>query len=201
MSAETEADPFVTAGPPLLRNTVAFKIVCGLAIGLGMCAAFARTARGKALLVCMALATPAASMSTQPTTVHSSVYAKSSFAAFDVEGRSTSFVARSRQHGIMDTGTTECTSGRRKLFPPELVAQYDPPIKVEIASGVLLPVKLCGGMVMQVQRTGTTSTKKRFTLIVNNSFYVPQMPVTLVSTKALCWTTGVTHYRAPCGTR
>ena len=114
LSATEQPDPFVKIVPPATSGTsMALKIACGVAMGIGMCAAFVRSGRGKALLACIALATPASSfVISDPVTVHSSEYARQSrYAAFDVERNNSGTPCPSREHGIMDTGTTECTSG------------------------------------------------------------------------------------------
>ena len=90
-----------------------------------------------------------------------------------------------REHGTMDTGSTECCSGRRKLFPDDGVEQWHPRVRVEIASGICLPVLLRGTMLMRVRPFNRTSAKKYVTIRVPHSLHVPKMPVTLVSTKAL----------------
>ena len=123
--------------------------------------------------------------------VHASRFSRSNS---DVTSFLTSTGSSYRQHGVMDTGTTECTSGRRKLFPDALIERYDPPIKVEIANGHSLPVGLQGAMKMKVWSTRTVSTKKFRTITVGGSLYVPSMPVTLISTKALFRREGIRSY-------
>ena len=185
------------------NSNAVLKLVCGVAIALGLCATAIRSARGqKILLPLLAFATPAgAAYSRNPqelmaaTAIHSSEYAR--FTCHDCELQSnnlTDSAVSSRAHGIMDSGTTECASGRRSLFPNELIEKYKPNVKVEVASGVLLPVEIQGGMRMKVMKTTTTSTKKYHYLIVKHSFYVPKMPVTLISTKALFKYHGIRTY-------
>ena len=60
-----------------------------------------------------------------------------SYQCFDLQAVNKSAIDNNgwREHGILDSGGTECASGRAKLFPKNLVEQYNPPVKVEIASG------------------------------------------------------------------
>ena len=94
----------------------------------------------------------------------------------------------------MDSGTTECTSGRKKLFPDSGIEEWHPRMKVEIASGMCLPVEFRGTMLMKVREPGRTSSKKVTNISVPHSLYVKQMPVTLISTKALLRYCGIRTY-------
>ena len=171
-------DPFVRKAPGFnkiaLACTTAFAFAGAIAMGL-------RTTRGKAMLALLAIACPAQSMYTRDVEVHSSAFGRAyCLDVMQSDGK------QHRHHGIVDSGTTQCASGRKKLFPDALVERYNPPVKVEIASGVLLQVALQGGMQMKVRKRGVNgSAKKTYSLVVPHSFYVPPMPVTLVSTKAL----------------
>ena len=85
----------------------------------------------------------------------------------------------------MDAGATVCSSSRRKLFPETLIEEWHPNIKVEIASGLCLPVLAKGTMVFKTRPLGTLSTKKAVTISAPHSLLVVGMPVTLISPKAL----------------
>ncbi len=93
--------------------------------------------------------------------------------------------SKTRAHGIMDSGTTDHTSGRKKLFPTEFIEQENPPVRVEVASGVSLAVAARGTMGIKVWKYNSTSAKKAHMLHLKHALYVPDMPVTLISTKAL----------------
>ena len=192
-AAETEPtvvtpDPFVRAEftrPTVL--SVATTIACAAAVAIGTAALAIRSTRGRALLTLLAAASPAHAFVSSPhrTSVHSSEFSRTHAM---LNG------SVSRLHGIVDSGSTECTSGRRKLFPDHAIELHNPPVKVEIASGVSLPVAFRGGMIIKARRYGTKSAKKTFTTICPGSFYVPEMPVTLVSTKALFRRLGIRTY-------
>ena len=158
----------------LVACTTVFAIAGAVAMGI-------RSGRGKALLTLLALAPthgmlmPSAKPAMQ---VHSSIYSRSNCMDMQVKDGN-----QSRDHGILDSGTTQCASGRRKLFPDHLIEKYNPPIQVEIGNGVLLRVAMLGSIELRC-RAGR-SAKKLISIMVPHSFYVPQMPVTLISTKAL----------------
>ncbi|NCF77925.1 MAG: DDE-type integrase/transposase/recombinase, partial [Proteobacteria bacterium] len=177
--AAPEPDPFVRPEftRPMARS-MATTIACTVAFALGAAAMAVRSTRGRALLTLLVAATPAHAFVTHNhrSSVYSSEFSRNQAM---LNG------ATSRLHGILDSGSTECTSGKRKLFPDHAIERYNPPIKVEIASGVTLPVAFRGGMLIKARKYGTSSSKKTFTVICPGSFYVPDMPVTLVSTKAL----------------
>ena len=90
-----------------------------------------------------------------------------------------------RRMGIIDSGTTVHTSGRARLFPRHRIQDYDPKISVTIANGINLPVKWRGVMEIKVQAITKTSAKKFIILALADSLYIPDLPVTLISTKAL----------------
>ena len=194
-SAEShgQSDPYVRTernSRPRLSTAVA----CTAALVFGTAALAFRSTRLRALITLLAVATPAGALNTcaQHTHVHSSDFSRSQ--AKTLHAQSMLNGTAPRFHGIVDSGTTECTSGRRKLFPDSHIEQRDPPIHVEIASGLTLPVAIKGGMLLKIRKYGTTSTKKTFTTVCPNSLYVPKMPVTLVSTKALFRELGIRTY-------
>ena len=165
-------------------------ILVGVACGLGAAALAVRSAKGRALFTLLAMAAAGESSQVRnggdvTVKVHSSQYSR--FCCYDSYTKPDMHASDggSRPHGTMDTGTTECTSGRRKLFPDSGIEQWHPRIQVEVASGVCLPVLFKGTMVMKVRPSRTTSTKKSIAIPVPHSLHVPKMPVTLVSTKAL----------------
>ena len=174
------------------------KVVCAAGLVLGACATAVRSQRGKAMLLMLCtMATPALSSLSPDVMVHTSQFSKTNFAtfeSFDFQTRDTESNATCRSNAIMDSGTTECASGRKKLFPLDLVHKRHPNVKVEVASGVCLQVEWQGGMALKVRKYGATSAKKTHTLVVKNSYYVPMMPVTLVSTKALFRYHGIRTY-------
>ena len=155
----------------------------GVACALGAAAIAVRSGKGRAILSLLAMASvgQSAKISSEDVTVkvHSSNFSR--LYVHNVNAQ----VDIARPHGTMDTGTTECTSGRRKLFPDNGIEEWHPRIKVEVASGICLPVLFRGTMLMKVQALGSTSSKKKLRLPVPHSLHVPKMPVTLVSTKAL----------------
>ena len=160
---------------------------------LAMAAMATRSGRGRAILTLLAMASVGKAASTNDSTPSAKVYS-SQFSryncyegsAFEVaSNRTATHVQVCRDHGTVDTGTTECTSGKKKLFPDHLVEEWHPNIKVEVASGVCLPVEFRGTMLMRVKPVGRTSAKKYVDIPVPHSLHVPKMPVTLVSTKAL----------------
>lgn len=171
-------------------RTLLTGALIGAACGLGAIALAARSGKAKALLTLLAMATvgESAQMSRSNVTVkvHSSQYSRFQSQNAQAKASAGSPVDfEARPNGTMDTGTTECTSGRRKLFPDNKIEEWHPHIKVEVASGVCLPVLFRGTMVMKVKPVGRTSAKKAVSIPVPHSLHVPKMPVTLVSTKAL----------------
>ena len=203
-----ENDEYVRLEPVKKHVATAKAIGLGaLAASAGILAACAlgvRSARGRAMLTLLMAASGTPLLSPTPrhqqfVQVHSSKFSRSRFSAFDASASLPHDAdelgdSQCRQHGTMDTGTTECTSGRRKLFPTSLIEDWHPPIKVEVASGVSLPVHFRGSLVMKVQPMGTTSSKKQLSIAVPHSLYVDSMPVTLISTKALFRYCGVRTY-------
>ena len=162
----------------------AIAVVC--AVGLMA----VRSTKGRALLTLLSVGSASACSQSLAgaspiVKIHSSNFSR--YQCFDLQEVNKSSIDSSgwREHGILDSGGTECASGRAKLFPKDLVEQYNPPVKVEIASGHCLPVKLRGTMVLPIRRPGTTSAKKLIPISVPHSLLVPKMPVTLISTKAL----------------
>ena len=194
LSAKIEDDPFVRQEKK--RKSLGSSVIIGVAAALGTLALAARSSKGRALLTFLTLATGCKGMDTgyQKVQIHSSEFSKSAgytpMSAFEFK---TAGVISS-DHGTMDSGTTECSSGRRKLFRNETIEQWHPPIRVEVASGVSLPVLFRGAMDMKVRCAGTTSAKKFLTISVPHSLHVPAMPVTLISTKALFRYNGIRTY-------
>ena len=165
---------------------------------LGALALTARSVRGRALLTLLSIAACGQShvVSSADITVkvHSSNYSR--YTCYDVSTSRSGITppVKSRGHGAMDSGTTECSSGRRKLFPDSGIEEWHPNIKVEVASGVALPVLFRGAMVLKLTPHGITSSKKRVAITVPHSLHVEEMPVTLVSTKALLRYCGIRTY-------
>ena len=148
-----------------------------------------RSGRGRAILTLLAMASVGKGASTSGCAnakIHSSQFSR--FNSYDAHTTSSGLPIDAqvcRDHGAVDTGSTECTSGRKKLFPNHLIEEWHPNIKVEVASGVCLPVEFRGVMLMRVKPVGRSSAKKYLNIPVPHGLYVPKMPVTLVSTKAL----------------
>ena len=162
----------------------AVALVC--AVGL----VAVRSTKGRALVTLLSIGSASACSQSMAGAspaikIHSSNFSR--YQCFDLQAVNKSAIDNNgwREHGILDSGGTECASGRAKLFPKNLVEQYNPPVKVEIASGHCLPVQLRGTMVLPIRRPGTTSAKKLIPISVPHSLLVPKMPVTLISTKAL----------------
>ena len=192
-------DEFVRSQRNISYSKIALGAAVALVGALGAAALSARSGRGRTLLTFLALVGGGQCASTRTTTfVHSSDFSRSNkFSAYEFasapKNTPTTNIHR-REHGTVDSGTTECASGRRKLFPDSMIEQWNPNIKVEIASGVTLSVLLKGAMLMKFTSYGTTSTKK-FTLVpCPHSLHVPLMPVTLISPKALLNYCGIRTY-------
>ena len=188
-SPESTPDDFEYFAPREKRS-VALGFAVAALTTLGAAALATRSVKGRALMLSMlALAGRAGGAHIESQTrVHASVFSRSQRAtAFDLHigPNHTDPLLKCRQHGVMDTGTTECTSGRRKLFPDDGIEEWRPNLKVEVASGRCLDVAFRGVMAFKVRPLNVTSTKKFITISVPHSLYVPNMPVTLISTKAL----------------
>ena len=205
-SAETHAcndcdDDFEYTMPKKGHSIALGMAVAAMAL-LGAGAMAIRSTKGRALFTLLTVAgfQQAKSAHVEPQTrVHASEFSRgwSHTTAFDLPAGSELnglHLHKPRQHGTMDTGTTECTSGRRKLFPDNLIEEWNPNLKVEVASGVCLNVTFRGSMAFKVRPYGTTSAKKLITIAVPHSLYVPKMPVTLISTKALFKYNGIRTY-------
>ena len=67
-------------------------------------------------------------------------------------------------------------------------------MRVEVASGVSLAVVARGTMIVKVWKHNVTSAKKAHHLHLTRALYVPSMPVTLISTKALFENEGIRTY-------
>ena len=129
----------------------AIAVVC--AVGLMA----VRSTKGRALLTLLSVGSASACSQSlagaSPTVkIHSSNFSR--YQCFDLQEVNKSSIDSGgwREHGILDSGGTECASGRAKLFPKDLVEQYNPPVKVEIASWHCLPVKLRCTMVLPIRR-------------------------------------------------
>ena len=102
------------------------SIAVATAIGV-MCLAttLARTKAGKSFLISALLGTAAATSSRSGTSTSLMFNANIS-----------SFGLSATKDGVMDTGATTHTSGRKRLFPKKGVDEYLPKIKVQIANGI-----------------------------------------------------------------
>tara|TARA_B110000037_G_C17124042_1_gene507194 strand:+ start:176 stop:5869 length:5694 start_codon:yes stop_codon:yes gene_type:complete len=192
-----EQDEYVWKQHTRSRSTTT-AVLAAVAGVLAMGALMVRSTKGRALLAVLAMASTGNACTTPTTaietTVYSSRFARSNCFNLQTATRNGAANSKCRSNGTVDTGTTESTSGRRKLFPDAGIEQWHPAIKVEVASGVLLSVEFRGCMVMKVSGVNSTSTKKRLSITIPHSLYVPEMPVTLVSTKALFKYCGIRTY-------
>jgi len=169
---------------------------------IGAASLAVRSAKGRAILTLLTLAAGSKGCHVNAplvqTRIHSSEYSRGNHygRTHNPIGAPASLLAGqlAREHGTMDTGTTVCTSGREKLFPRNCISNWHPNIKVEVASGAKLPVKFVGAMALKLRPKGTTSSKKFVTVSVPGSLYVPDMPVTLISTKSLFSHCGIRTY-------
>ena len=130
-------------------TSIATTAIVAVACTLGAVAIAARSGKGRAILTLLAMAGTGQAMSVEgdhPVKIHSSNFSRYSCfnSATGNNVNNTSDVTTCREHGTMDSGTTECTSGRRKLFPTKDIEEWHPRIKVEVASGVCLPVLFRG---------------------------------------------------------
>ena len=92
-------------------SKVTMGAVIAASFALGACASLVRSSRGKMFLGLLSLAVPTSQtvLSRPETVIYSSVFSKSqTFIApsFDT----TNVSLPSKEHGVMDTGTTECCS-------------------------------------------------------------------------------------------
>ena len=162
------------------------SIAVATAIGV-MCLAttLARTKAGKSFLISALLGTAAATSSQSGTGTSLMFNANIS-----------SFGLSATKDGVMDTGATTHTSGRKRLFPKKGVEEYLPKIKVQIANGISCKVLLVGLMLCPCEGRTTVSTKKRFkcALGLSKSLLVENFPVTLISPKALFCNHGIRTY-------
>ena len=155
-SNEAPADPFTKSERSRSRAATAAAIAAITLATAAMAVNTLRRGGGKSLLVLAGLATASSiSMPGTTHTVHSSDFALSG-AHFGTTGDGC------REHGLVDSGTTENTSGRAKLFPSAMVEEWHPKVKVEVASGVCLPVRLRGVMLIKVESTALTTSTKKF---------------------------------------
>ena len=87
---------------------------------------------------------------------------------------------------MVDTGTTKNSTGNEKIFPSKTVTVWNPAIRVEIANGVLLPVKALGVMLIPVKGwNGNPKTFKKFSLPLQDSILVKGLNCTLLSPKSM----------------
>ncbi|NCG05682.1 MAG: hypothetical protein GWP37_01790, partial [Gammaproteobacteria bacterium] len=150
-SSQTVADDFEYFQAPQHRwaaaKAGAAGAVCAVALMLGATAMMLRSTRTRALLTLLTIGSASACTANTAhefsrqgdVKVYASQYSRSQ--CFDMESRSVLQAIspkKPRDHGVMDSGTSECASSREKLFPSKLIEQWNPPIKVEIASGLCL---------------------------------------------------------------
>lgn len=169
-------------------------VAAGIGLGAALLAV-AATPRARAVAImmmtvganCMQLKPR---LSADPTLITTDYYKRNAF------GAATTAAAASRYNsrGIIDSGTTENTSGRAKLFPRDRIEEWHPNVKVVVANGCALPVEWRGAMMIKVKGEGIRSAKKTTKLYLQHSLYVPLMPVTLISTKAIFKNEGIRTY-------
>ena len=101
-----------------------------------------------------------------------------------------------RNDAAIDSGATTHISGKANRFPKKYVESYAPNVKIEVASGVLLPARLRGGLLVRgYYRANMGSTKKnRGDLLLTGALLVPEVPVTLLSPKAMFHNEGIRTY-------
>ena len=116
---------------------------------------------------------------------HSSNFYRSS--AFDLQLKSKKPSALPKDSfAVLDTGTTKNSTGNEKIFPSKTVTVWNPAIRVEIANGVLLPVKALGIMLIPVKGwNGNPKTFKKFSLPLQDSILVKGLNCTLLSPKSM----------------
>lgn len=94
----------------------------------------------------------------------------------------------SRTGAAIDTGASMHVSGRKELFPPPLIVDHHPLIKVQIANDIKCSVEFRGTMRIPVKfRAGIgTTTATDGWLMLSNSLYVPELrDNTLLSPRAM----------------
>jgi hypothetical protein len=106
----------------------------------------------------------------------------------------------------IDTGCTFTASGRKELFPEELMQHWDPDLRVKAANNSRMPVKGIGVMV-----TSPVDTPEGVNIVLaqSNALYVPAMgDLTLISPKQLfnesgikCFLNGDPHLMSASGIR
>ena len=157
-SVQSQDDEYEYTEPPrpsFIRKAAVAAGAATIAVLIGA-VALAKSPKSRALLTLLACTAPTAALSTGSDAkyrVHASVYSKSQ--AF-ISGGAT------RDNAIMDSGTTKGTSGRKKLFPIDKIQEWHPRIKVEVASGVTLPVVFRGVMRLMIRPINSRSAKKKF---------------------------------------
>lgn len=196
-------DPFVWKETKSIASKTAKFATAAVAL-LAVGVAAARSTRGKGAMMMLGLFSSASGLVlptiSSTTRVHSSNFAQSNFdTSFAHKSTSVSDPMHTsrrqhRQHGIMDTGTTEHTSGRKSLFDMSAVEQWHPNVKVEIANGITEPVLFRGVMIIKIPKEHCTSTKKTTTIRLAHALCVPGLPVTLLSSKAMLRNEGIRCY-------
>ena len=103
----------------------AVALVC--AVGL----VAVRSTKGRALVTLLSIGSASACSQSMAGAspaikIHSSNFSR--YQCFDLQAVNKSAIDNNgwREHGILDSGGTECASGRAKLFPKNLVEQYSP---------------------------------------------------------------------------
>ena len=138
-SSETVADEYeyyqAAYGKWNIAKAAAAGAACAVALTLGATAIALRSQRARAILTLFAVGTASASATSASAgyyrgvgiKVYASEYSRRQ--CFDAEPRSRAKAVPmlQREHGIMDSGTSECASGRTKLFPTKLIEQMHPP--------------------------------------------------------------------------
>lgn len=196
--SETEApltEEYVT--DPASRHRAGYvrrALAAGIGLGAGLLAV-AATPRAKAIAIMM-MTVGANCMQLKPRYAPGPVLITPDFYKRNAFGAATTTAAAARNgnRGIIDSGTTENTSGQAKLFPKDCIEEWHPNIKVVVANGCALPVEWRGTMMLKVKAEGTRSTKKSLKIYLQHSLYVPMMPVTLISTKAIFRNEGIRTY-------
>ena len=116
---------------------------------------------------------------------HSSNFYRSSIFDIEVKSKKPSALPKD-SFAVVDTGTTKNSTGNEKIFPSKTVTVWNPAIRVEIANGVLLPVKALGVMLIPVKGwNGNPKTFKKFSLPLQDSILVKGLNCTLLSPKSM----------------
>ena len=183
-SQTKETHSFSNIFPKSLSASASIAVATAIGV-VCLATTLARTKAGKSFLISALLGTAAAT-SSQSGTCTSLMF----------NANISSFGLSAAKDGVMDTGATTHTSGRKRLFPKKGVEEYLPKIKVQIANGISCKVLLVGMMLCPCEGRVTVSTKKRFkcALGLTKSLLVENFPVTLISPKALFCNHGIRTY-------